>query len=76
MRKFYWNTVVKKFLIGNVFLSTEQEDYSYECMWTMSNWQARQKTWNRRGKFSMKDVDLGEPTSFLDHVYLGWRVST
>ena len=22
-------------------------------------------------KIQMKDVDLGEPTSFLDHVYLG-----
>ena len=34
----------EKFSIGNVCLSTEQEDYSYQCMWTMSNWQARQKT--------------------------------
>ena len=30
--------------IGNVYLSTEQEDCSYQCMWTISNWQARQKT--------------------------------
>ena len=38
--------------IGNVYLSTDQEDYSYQCMWTISNWQARQKTKNRLGKFS------------------------
>ena len=41
----------EKFSTGNVYLSTEQEDHSYQCMWTMSNWQARQKTWNRLGKF-------------------------
>ena len=43
-------------------LSTEQEDYSNQCMWTISNWQARQRTWNRLGKFSVEDVGLGEPT--------------
>ena len=52
-------------------MSTEQEDYSCLCMWTEKNEQARQKTQNRLGKFSMKDVDLGEPTSFLDQVHLG-----
>ena len=31
-------------LTGNVYLSSKQEDYSYQCMWTISNWQARQKT--------------------------------
>ena len=29
------------------FLSTEQKDYSYLCMWTISNWQEKQKTQNR-----------------------------
>ena len=52
-------------------MSTEQKDYSYLCMWTISKWQAKQKheiTW----KILMKDADLvEEPTSFLDHVYLG-----
>ena len=52
LRKFYWNTVGKRFETGTVSLSTEQEDYSYQCMWTISNWQARQKTWNRLGKFT------------------------
>ena len=33
----------KMFLTGNVLLPTEQEDYSYPCMWTMSNSQAKQK---------------------------------
>ena len=26
------------------------------------------------GKVLNKEVDLGEPTSFLDHVYLGWTL--
>ena len=35
---------------------------------------------NPTSKVLIKDVDLGEPTSFLDHVYLGctqreWQIS-
>ena len=71
LRKFCWNTVGKKFLTGNVSLSTEQEDYSYPCVWTISNWQVRQKTQNRFGKFSWKTLTRENQTSFLDHVYLG-----
>ena len=36
-----------------------------------SNWLERNKTLIRCGKLLNKEVDLGEPTSFLDHVYLG-----
>ena len=46
----------EKFWTGNVSLSTEQEDNSYQCMWTISNWQAKQKTQNRLGKFSWKTL--------------------
>ena len=42
------------FQTGNVYLSTEQKDFSYLCMWTISEWQARQKTQNRPGKSSWK----------------------
>ena len=56
LRKFHWNTVGKKFSTGNVYLSTDQEDYSYPCMWTTSNWQARQKTKNRLEKISWKTL--------------------
>ena len=34
----------KVFWTGNVYLSTEQKDYSCQCMWTISNWQEKQKT--------------------------------
>ena len=32
------------FKTGNVYLSTEQEDYSSQCMWRISKWQEKQKT--------------------------------
>ena len=50
----------KKFSIANVYLSTEQEDYRYQTENTEPTW-----------KILMQDVVLGEPTSFLYHVYLG-----
>ena len=34
----------EKVLNWECFLSTEQQDYSYLCTWTTSNWQAKQKT--------------------------------
>ena len=45
--------------------------FSYLCMWMTSNWLERNKILIRCGKYLNKEVDLGEPTSFLDHVYLG-----
>ena len=32
------------FQIGNAYLYTVKKGCSYQCMWTISNWQARQKT--------------------------------
>ena len=43
----------------------------YLCMWMTSTWLERNKTLIRCGKVLNKEVDLGEPTSFPDHVYLG-----
>ena len=40
-------------------------------MWMTSNWLGRNKTLIRCGKVLNKEVDLGEATSSLDHVYLG-----
>ena len=37
-RKSYWNTVGKKFRIGNACLLTEKKDYSCVCTSTISNW--------------------------------------
>ena len=71
MRKLYWNTVGKKYpnweclfvhREKGLFLSVYVDDIklagkkqNIDPMWKLLN----------------KEVDLGEPTSFLDHVYLG-----
>ena len=36
-----------------------------------SNWLERNKTFDPMWKVLMKEVDVGEPTSFFDRVYLG-----
>ena len=40
-------------------------------MWITSNWLERKQNLDPTWKVLNKEVDLGEPTSFLDHVYLG-----
>ena len=73
LRKFYCNTIGKSFKLGMFPCQPSKRNYShqYQCMWTTSNWYARQKTKKKTWKILMKDVDPGEPTPFLDHVYLG-----
>ena len=71
LRNSYCNTVGRRFPIGNAYLCTVKKGHSYLCMWMTSNWLERNKTLIRCGKLLNKEVDLGEPTSFLDHVYLG-----
>ena len=65
LRKFYWNTLGKKFQTGTVICQSRQEDYSYPCMWTISNWHPRQKTWNRLGEFSWKTLTWENQHHFL-----------
>ena len=52
------------------FVFFENKDYSYRCLWM--TWSGGKKQnmvpmWKKL----MQNVDLDEPTSFLDHVYLG-----
>ena len=54
LRKFYWNTDGEKFRIGNVWSLTEKKGYSYQCVWTISNWLARNKTSILLARFSWK----------------------
>ena len=71
LRKSFWNTVGRRFPIVNAYSYTVKKGYSYLCMWMTSSWLERNKTLIRCGKYLLnKEVDLGEPTSFLDHVYL------
>ena len=70
LRKFYWNTVGKQlnwecFFVSRargLFLSVYVDDIKLA-----GKTENMKPTW----KILMKDVDLGEPTSFLDHVCLG-----
>ena len=61
----------KKFQVGMLIRTQWKGVYSYLCMWTTSNWLERNKTLIPMWKVFNKEVDLGEPTSFFDHVYFG-----
>ena len=61
----------KMYRTGMSFLFIEHKDYSYRYTWTTSKMAGREQTLGPTWKNLMKLVDLGEPTSFLDHVYLG-----
>ena len=56
LRKSYWNTVGKRFPIGNAFSYTVKKDYSYLCMWMTSNWLERNIELTRCGKYSIKKL--------------------
>ena len=68
LRKSYWSTVGRRFPIGNAHSCTVKKGYSYQCMRMTSNWLEGTKILIRCGKYSNQEVDLGEPSSFLDHV--------
>ena len=72
LRKFYWDSDGKKYSteLGVPYLFTENKDDSYQITWTTSETAGRQQNMSHVEMF-LKLVDLGEPTSFLDHVYLG-----
>ena len=49
----------------------KKKSFSYLCMWMTSNWLERKQNIDPMWKVLSKEDDLGEQTSFLDHVYLG-----
>ena len=59
-----------KYRIGMACLCMVSKVYSCPCTWMTKN-AGRKQNFNPRCKKLMKLVDLGEPTPFLDHVYLG-----
>ena len=61
----------EKFQIVNVSLFIVKKDYSYLCMWMTYKLAGKKHNVDPMWKVLNKEVDLGEPTSFLDHVYLG-----
>ena len=60
-----------KYRLGNVYLFIGNKDSCYLFVWMTSQWLERDRIWRPCGRKSWKDVALDEPTSFLDHVYLG-----
>ena len=61
----------RKFQIGNASLFIVKKDCSYQCMWMTKKLAGKKQNPDPMWKVLNKEVDLGEPTSFLDHVYLG-----
>ena len=54
----------RKFQIGNVSLYIVKKDYDIKLA-------GKKQNLDPMWKLPNKEVDLGEPTSFLDHVHLG-----
>ena len=56
--------------LGMHILFLENKDYVCQYSWMTSTWLERSRIWLPCGRKWWK-IDLDEPTSFLDHVYLG-----
>ena len=61
----------RRFPIGNAKSYTVKKDYSSLCLWMTWKLAGKKQNINPMWKVLNKEVDLGEPNSFLDHVYLG-----
>ena len=70
LEKFYRNTDGRKFQIGNVYSYTEKKGCSFLCMDDLKL-AGKKQNLDPMWKVLNKQVDLEQPTSFLDHVYLG-----
>ena len=51
--------------LGNAYLSNKKKDYSYQCMWTILKLAGSKQNISPTWKIQVRDVELGEPTSFL-----------
>ena len=77
LRKSYWNTVRRRFPIGNAFFRTPWKNgYSSLFMWMTSNWLERNKTLIRNGQYSTKKSIWEKQHIFLDHVFFGLHSKT
>ena len=71
LRKFYWSTVGQKFLTGSAYSCLVQKGGLFLSVYVDDIKLAGKKENNQMWKVLNKQIELGEPTSFLDHVYLG-----
>ena len=74
IRECFLETRLGTFSELTVYLTTERKDCSCLCMWTKKIRLERSRTSVQHGELLTKDVDLGEPTSFLDCIF--WLHST
>ena len=65
----------RKFQIWNVSLCIVKKDYASVNVDDIKL-AGKKQNLDPMGKILNKEVDLGEPTSFLDHVYLGLHSTT
>ena len=70
LENLFLNMAGRKFQIGNVSLYIVNKDYSHLCMWMTQKMTGKKQNLDPMWKLLNKEVDLGEPTSILDHVYL------
>ena len=70
LRKFCRNTVGRKFQLGMLFVHREKGLFLSVYVDDIKL-AGKKQNLNPMWKVLNKEVDLGEPTSFLDHVYLG-----
>ena len=71
LRKFKWNLDGNKYPIWNVCLFNEKKVYSCRKTWDNLKMAEKKQSMAPAWKKLKKNVDLDEPTTFLDHVYLG-----
>ena len=71
LRKSYCNTVGRRFPIGNAFSYTVKKGLSLSVYVDDIKLAGKKQNIDPMWKVLNKEVDLREPTSFFDHVYLG-----
>ena len=76
LRKSYWSTVGRRFPTGNAYSYTVKKFFFICCMWMTWKLAGKKQNLDPMWKVLNKEVDLGEPTSFLDHVIPGKNSQT
>ena len=71
LRKSYWNMPGRKFQIGNVSFVHREKGLFLSVYVDDIKLAGKKQNIDPMLKLLNKEVDLGEPTSFLDHEYLG-----
>ena len=71
LRKSYWSTVGRRFPIGNAYSYSVEKGLFLSVYVDDIKLAGKNQNIDPMWKVLNKEVDLGKPTSFLDHVFLG-----